>query len=341
MPSSYTTSARFTKQGVGENDDTWGIIADGVYDLIDDNINGVVTINVTTGDDITLTVENGSSDQSRKAVLKLSGTPIADIDIIAPAVPKKYVVDGSLLAGSFTVTVKPTGGGDGVVFSAGEKGIVYCDGTDMIEILKTLQLGALAEKDTVAATDIDSNAITTAKIADSNVTLAKIQNIATSKLLGNVSGISAAPAEITLDNDDTLAGDSASRVPTQAAVKGYVDTVVPSNLALAKGFVIFTKDTTPTVYASYGVTSVVKVTTGTYDITWDTTFGSKNKMGVIVMGNNNNGYNGSIHFGVDKNNSTTSKTRIISIYAEDNGFGYTQSLNDRDYYMVWLFGDET
>lgn len=51
----------------------------------------------------------------------------------------------------------------------------------------TLVGGAMAVRDT---------GITTAKIADSNVTKAKIENVANMKVLGNTSGSAASPQEV-------------------------------------------------------------------------------------------------------------------------------------------------
>jgi microcystin-dependent protein len=70
--------------------------------------------------------------------LKLTGTPTANIDVVVPAVTKVYVIDGSGIAGSFTVSIAPNGGGTSVAFTAGESGVVYCDGTDVKQIIKTV-----------------------------------------------------------------------------------------------------------------------------------------------------------------------------------------------------------
>lgn len=137
MPSSYTGNLRFTKQGIGENDSTWGVIANTQYDLTDEAISGITTVSVTTGVDYTLSTNNGATDEARKAILKLNGTPIADINVIVPAVSKVYYIDGSTFAGAYKVTIKPAAG-TGVTFSAGQNGIVICDGANIKEIYRTV-----------------------------------------------------------------------------------------------------------------------------------------------------------------------------------------------------------
>jgi len=56
--------------------------------------------------------------------------------------------------------------------------------------------------------NVKDSGIGTAKIADSNVTLAKIANIADDRVLGNISGGSAAPSELTAANVVTMLGTS-------------------------------------------------------------------------------------------------------------------------------------
>lgn len=135
MTSTYTSDLRLNKQGIGDNNNTWGTVVNTQLDLLDDAITGMVTVNVTTGVDVTLSTANGTSDEARKMILKLSGTPIANINIIVPAVPKVYIVNANGLSGTFSVTIKPTAG-TGVSFNTGECGVVMCDGTDVSLISK-------------------------------------------------------------------------------------------------------------------------------------------------------------------------------------------------------------
>lgn len=55
---------------------------------------------------------------------------------------------------------------------------------------------------------IAANAVGTTEIANSNVTYAKIQNVAASRLLGNPTGSAAAPSEISLAADHSFTGSS-------------------------------------------------------------------------------------------------------------------------------------
>jgi hypothetical protein len=69
---------------------------------------------------------------------------------------------------------------------------------------------------------LDAN-VTTAKIADANVTKAKIENVADMKVLGNTSGTPAAPAEVSVLDEDDLVSNSATALATQQSIKAYVD----------------------------------------------------------------------------------------------------------------------
>jgi microcystin-dependent protein len=88
----------------------------------------------------------------------------------------------------------------------------------------------IADSNITTAKIADSN-ITTAKIADSNVTKAKIEDLSDYTVLGNVSGGAAAPAEVSILDEDDLSSDSATALPTQQSVKAYVDTNTGSSPA--------------------------------------------------------------------------------------------------------------
>lgn len=86
----------------------------------------------------------------------------------------------------------------------------------------------------VVAGDIASNAVTTAKILDANVTYAKIQNVTNARLLGNNSGGAAAPSEISVDSSLVFAsatsiGRAALTGDATASASSNTTTVVKVN----------------------------------------------------------------------------------------------------------------
>jgi hypothetical protein len=82
-----------------------------------------------------------------------------------------------------------------------------------------------------SATDSASTTVNTSgqiKIADANVTKAKIENVADYKVLGNVSGTAAAPQEVAILDEDTMSSNSATSLATQQSIKAYVDSSTPT-----------------------------------------------------------------------------------------------------------------
>lgn len=94
------------------------------------------------------------------------------------------------------------------------------DGTTMLfDGIGQFSVGA------ISGDNIASDSITTTKILDSNVTLAKIADIADMRVLGNTSGSSTTPYELVVYDEDTMTSDSPSGVATQQSIKAYADSV--------------------------------------------------------------------------------------------------------------------
>jgi len=79
---------------------------------------------------------------------------------------------------------------------------------------------------------IKPSGVGTTQIAASSVTKAKIENVASMKVLGNTSGSPAAPEEVNILDEDNMSSDSATAIATQQSIKAYVDTY-KLNFALA------------------------------------------------------------------------------------------------------------
>lgn len=135
MTATYTDGLRLTKQGVGDNDGTWGTILNTVLDLVDESVSGQSSISVSGGTNITLTTANGSTDQARKMSLSLTGATIADMSIVVPSLPKLYAVKVGF-TGTNTVTIKTVAGvGVGLkYYGTTSVHMVYCDGADVFEV---------------------------------------------------------------------------------------------------------------------------------------------------------------------------------------------------------------
>lgn len=140
MATLYTTSLRLALPTTGELSGTWGtVVNQSITSMVEQAVTGIA--NVTTwgvapdpANTHTLTTANGSTDESRCAVLKLGGSPSAAVEVIAPAVNKVYIINNTLI---YDATIK-TAAGDGVVIPAGNILTVYCDGTDFFNTVQGL-----------------------------------------------------------------------------------------------------------------------------------------------------------------------------------------------------------
>lgn len=140
MASTFTTSLRLVKQGVGDNDSTWGTIFNQQFaDLIDAAIAGYNSIALSDADK-TLTATNGTADESRSMMLNFTGALTQARNIIVPASTKLYFVRNNT-TGGFKLTVK-TPSGSGVDVENGGSIALACDGTDVVTLISALQLGA-------------------------------------------------------------------------------------------------------------------------------------------------------------------------------------------------------
>ena len=132
MASTYTNRLGLEKQGDGENPNSWGTILNtNVIDLIDDAIAGYEVVSVSsTG--ITLSDNNGATDQSRNAALEFAGTLTANVTITIPSEEKTYFVRENT-TGSFAVQMK-TAAGSALNLTQGQNTFVACDGTSIYQL---------------------------------------------------------------------------------------------------------------------------------------------------------------------------------------------------------------
>ena len=78
--------------------------------------------------------------------------------------------------------------------------------------------------------ELNTNSVTTAKIANDAVTYAKIQDVAASSVIGNTTGSATNPSDVAILDEDDMVSDSATSLATQQSIKAYVESYVSNNL---------------------------------------------------------------------------------------------------------------
>lgn len=113
---------------------TWGqLVNNYITSRLEQGVHGVATVAIT-GSDVTLNDANYTGTEGHKKLLVFTGIQTANVNVIAPAKQRVYVVKNNCTAGSFTVTLKTFAQVGGVVFAEGEAGVVYCDGTSILSV---------------------------------------------------------------------------------------------------------------------------------------------------------------------------------------------------------------
>jgi hypothetical protein len=135
MVSTYTDRLRINKQGDGDNDSTWGQVVNTQFELFEDSIAALTTIDLTgAGGTRSLTTNNGSSDEARSAILKILGTPTSVVDVVIPSQTKHYFVD-SLVSGANRVQIRTdsfvTGTNTLVTAETNRRLSIICDGANV------------------------------------------------------------------------------------------------------------------------------------------------------------------------------------------------------------------
>jgi hypothetical protein len=131
MASSYSTDLKLELMVTGENAGTWGDITNTNLVILQQAIAGYesVAVNATTG--LTLTFTNAAVSDGKNAVLNLTGTPTASINVNVPdGIEKTYIVNNQITHGTNTVTFKTTSG-TGIKLAQGNRYVLYADGTNV------------------------------------------------------------------------------------------------------------------------------------------------------------------------------------------------------------------
>jgi len=156
MASTYTSRIRLEKQADGENPNSWGLILNqNVIDLVDEAIAGYTVVSVSSVP-VSLTSNDGSTDQARNMSLEIAGTLTADVTITVPSQEKLYFIRENT-TGSFVTKIKTTGG-TATELTQATNLMVACDGTEIYKVEAPVSVPTFTAN-TLTATSIATSVI--------------------------------------------------------------------------------------------------------------------------------------------------------------------------------------
>tara|TARA_R100001509_G_C4882499_1_gene220601 strand:- start:820 stop:3189 length:2370 start_codon:yes stop_codon:yes gene_type:complete len=188
MATSFTTILKLALPAQGELSGSWGtVVNNNITSMIEEAIAGRKVINTWSTNSATLSTADGTTSESRAAMLAFTDTGSqlsGAATVICPAQSKIYICKNS--AGQ-TVTIK-TSSGTGVAIPNGETMFVFCDGTNVEQAVTNISSlnvdgfafsigGAVTTAG--AFTTSGANALTLTTTGTTNVTLPTTGTLAT------------------------------------------------------------------------------------------------------------------------------------------------------------------
>jgi hypothetical protein len=123
---SFSTNKGYFLPTVAGDPNLWGGYLNDTTAIIDNNMGGLATVNVSGSANVTAT-----STQAQNLVQKLTGTLTGSINYVLPAAGSFYIINNAT-TGAFTVTVVTSAGGStGVAVTQGQSLHVWSDGTNV------------------------------------------------------------------------------------------------------------------------------------------------------------------------------------------------------------------
>jgi len=169
---SYSKSLGLTKQGSGENDNTWGtVLNEQMISLTDQAIAGYGNITVASGA-VTVTAGNGVSASARNAFIQLNGTLSANVSVVIPSVSKGYVIKDNTdrSSSAFTIELK-TKDVAGVTVPSSCSSLYVCNGSTVFKATPgVVSAGTIANSELptiIAGKTINDSTFVEASVSDS------------------------------------------------------------------------------------------------------------------------------------------------------------------------------
>ena len=180
MTTQYTSILKLALPVEGELSGTWGdVVNDNITSMVEQAIAGRSVINTWSSNSHVLTTANGTTSESRCAMLEFTDTGsnlTGAASVVCPTAAKIYIAKNA----SGQVATLKTASGSGIAIPNGKTMFLFCDGTNVIEgatNIASLSVGgytvSLAGTLTTAAafTTSGANALTLTTTGTTNVTL--------------------------------------------------------------------------------------------------------------------------------------------------------------------------
>ena len=280
MASTYTTNIRLTKQGDGDNANTWGEILNNVLSLVDQAVGSYTTITVGATSSVALTENQGSADQSRSAILEIAGTvggTHTSIFVYLPAgAAKTYAIKNAVSANttaSDAVILRVAGQTQNVTIPTGGVGYFFTNGTSVDSLnaagfsaITTTQADAkyvaLAGSQTVTGAKTFTSAVTMTGNAafTGSVQVSTAVNVNTVTLTDAASIVPSFDAGntfvVTLGGNRTLAAPTSANIGQSGSIRIIQDATGSRTLSYNSAYQ-FVSGSAPTMDTSAGAQSIL------------------------------------------------------------------------------------
>jgi len=240
MATQYTSILKLALPVQGELSGTWGdVVNDNITSMVEEAIAGRAVINTWATNSHTLTTANGTTSESRCAMLEFTDTGTALTgagEVICPTQTKIYIAKN---ASGQAITVK-TAAGTGIAVQDGETKFVFCDGTNVVEAvtsMTTLKVGTGVQVSTILDEDNMASDSATALATQQSIKAYVDSQITAQDL--DFAGDSGTGA-VDLDSQSLTVAGTANEIETSAS--GQTLTV-----GLPSAVIVTTSVTTPTV----------------------------------------------------------------------------------------------
>ena len=220
MASSYSTSLKIQLINNGEQSNTWGSSTNTNWNLIEQAVAGAVSIPMSNAN-YTMTNLNGVSDEARNMILIVSGTNNAIYQVIAPLVPKFFIVTNNT-SGGYAITIGASSGSL-VTIPNGVTAQVYCDGSTGFYSAQTGSAGNFTVNGTLTATGLTDTG---------NMSVGGNLSVTGTTTLTGTSSLAATSFSVSPTAPTPTTGDNSTKIATTAFVQastGSLGTMASQN----------------------------------------------------------------------------------------------------------------